>query len=110
MKQLLLNTTILLIMLSMVSLKVNANNLSVGGIYYNYTSENTVEVTYYGYGNSFNSYSGNVTIPASIVYNGKMYSVTSIGGSAFADCTALTSVVIPNSVKSVGMNAFIHCI
>ena len=109
MKKLLLNTTILLTLLSMVSLKVNANNLSVGGIYYNYTSENTVEVTYYGYGNSFNSYSGNVTIPASIVYNGKMYSVTSIGGSAFADCTALTSVVIPNSVKSVGMNAFSGC-
>ena len=33
-------------------------------------------------------------------------SVTSIGGSAFESCYALTSITIPNSVTSIGMYAF----
>jgi len=33
-------------------------------------------------------------------------SVTSIGESAFRDCTGLTSITIPNSVTSIGQSAF----
>ena len=36
-------------------------------------------------------------------------SVTSIGGSAFEDCTGLTSVTIGNSVESIGGSAFSGC-
>lgn len=35
--------------------------------------------------------------------------VTKIGGSAFEDCTSLTSVTIPNSVTSIGKWAFYGC-
>ena len=35
--------------------------------------------------------------------------VTSISGSAFARCYRLTSVTIPNSVKSIGSSAFYEC-
>ncbi len=35
--------------------------------------------------------------------------VTSIGSSAFSDCTGLTSITIPNSVTSIGSSAFIGC-
>ena len=36
-------------------------------------------------------------------------SVTSIGGSAFAGCTGLTSITIPDSVTSIGNWAFCGC-
>ena len=35
--------------------------------------------------------------------------VTSIGDSAFCNCTSLTSVTIPNSVTSIGDGAFASC-
>ncbi|MDE5565144.1 MAG: leucine-rich repeat protein [Oscillospiraceae bacterium] len=46
-----------------------------------------------------------VDIPAKI--DGK--SVTTIGLSAFADCTSLTTVTIPESVTMIGMGAFAGC-
>ena len=36
-------------------------------------------------------------------------SVTSIGTSAFVECTGLTSIEIPNSVSSIGRSAFYGC-
>ena len=51
------------------------------------------------------SASGKLIIPD--IYNG--LSVTGIGTSAFASCTALTSIVIPDSVISISFNAFGNC-
>ena len=95
------------------SISVSAEDFEVDGIYYNITSssDKTVEVTFRGnYYNSYsNEYSGAVTIPESVTYNGSDYSVTSIGDCAFCDCSGLTSVEIPNSVTSIGEGAFYSC-
>ena len=77
----------------------------VDGIYYNYVNDG-VEVTY---PDRYGVYSGDVTIPSSVTYNGNSYSVTSIGRYAFDDCSGLTSVTIPNSVTSIGEGAFYKC-
>ena len=53
-------------------------------------------------------YSGEIVIPESVEHEGTVYSVVSIGG-AFGYCPDLTSVTIPNSVKSIGNNAFYGC-
>ena len=90
-----------------------AEDFSVDGIYYNYLDgkTNEVEVTYQGkYSDLYsNEYSGSVTIPSTVTYNGTTYSVTSIGVQAFLSCSSLTSITIPNSVTSIGTQAFRSC-
>ena len=89
-----------------------ASDTKVSGIWYDFDdSSQTASVTFRGknYDEYQNEYSGSVTIPASVSYKGKTYSVTSIGDYAFRGCTGLTSVTIPNSVTSIGEMAFAGC-
>ena len=99
--------------LLLCSTSLLAHEFEAGGIYYNVTSEadRTVEVTFKGesYDSYSNEYSGSIIIPESVTYNGNIYSVTSIGDDAFAECSSLTSVTIPNSVTSIGDYAFEDC-
>jgi len=65
---------------------------------YNYTTNNGTITGYTGSG-------GAVSIPSTI--NG--LPATSIGSSAFQNCTDLTSITIPSSVTSIGAGAFAGC-
>lgn len=51
---------------------------------------------------------GTLRIPSVALFNGLSFEVTAIDNSAFMD-SGITSVIIPNSVKSIGSNAFSHC-
>ena len=53
--------------------------------------------------------SGDISIPATITYNGNTYTITSIGHNAFLMCYGLTSIDIPDSVTSIGNGAFSMC-
>ena len=97
-------TMLLLVLLSMMDIKVNAS--IIDGINYNINDENkTASVVKSSYGR----YSGHISIPESIEYNGEQYDVTSIGGSAFSGCSGLTSLTIPSSVTTIGESAFHGC-
>ena len=93
------------------SITASAHDFIVDGIYYGITSSTTVAVTYRGnYSDSYNNeYSGAVTIPSTVTYNSKTYSVTSIGSSAFYGCSSLTAITIPEGVTSIGSSAFSGC-
>ena len=79
----------------------------VNGIYYKKLTNNTVEVTYKEL--LAPSYSGDVTIPANVIYGGTTYKVTAIGEAAFYMCTGLTNVSMPNSITSINAMAFEKC-
>lgn len=53
-------------------------------------------------------YSGEIVIPANVSYDGADYTVTSIGYGAFSNSSVI-SVTLPNSVTSIGWNAFYKC-
>lgn len=54
-------------------------------------------------------YIGNIVIPSTVTYNGKVYNVTSIGRGAFFGCSSLTSVIISEGVTSIEHSAFDDC-
>ncbi len=105
----------LLTLIAVLSGSVNAlaYDFEVDGIYYNILSvqDKTVRVTYKEFSNGTykSDYSGDVVIPEQVQYNEELYSVTSIGNSAFYGCSSLASVTIPESVTSIGNRAFYGC-
>ena len=70
-----------------------------GDFEYGVLDDGMVEIT------GYNGSAKTVDIPKTI--DGK--SVTSIGGGAFAWCSSLTSITIPNSVTNIGIYAFREC-
>ena len=75
-----------------------AYDFNANGIYYNIIASSlSAEVTYAT--SSYNTYSGQVTIPAQVTHAGKTYKVTAVGDNAFRNCTSLTNVAIGSNVK-----------
>lgn len=95
------------------SLTVSAHDFEVDGIYYNIISEEElkVEVTFRGVhlDDYFDEYSGEITIPSTVIHDNKTYSVTSIGNQAFYCCGHLSSIRIPKEAIDIGYYTFCKC-
>ena len=100
----------LLMLALLLPATATAHDFEVDGIYY---LKNGTEATVTYKGSSCYSYSdeysGNLTIPETVTYNGTTYSVTSIGKQAFYGCRELTSVSIANTIIVIGNDAFSGC-
>ncbi len=102
-------THLLFILLALVltgASQASAYDFYTGGIYYAFGSGANVTVENKG---TFNTYSGNVTIPSSVTYGGNTYNVVGIGYQAFKNCTNLTGVTLPNSLTMLLNEAFRGC-
>ena len=100
---------------------------TVGGIYYKAVYEydddynliytTNVKVTNKLYSDNYsdifstasNSYSGNITIPATVVFDEVTYPVTKVGFGAFSVSAGLTSVTLPVGIDEIERNAFYSC-
>lgn len=97
-----------------VTTEMQAYDIKIGAIYYNYINNSTeLEVTYSESDEPLCtdswSYEGDVVIPEEVTILNRTRKVTRIGYGAFAHCHKLNSVVIPNSVRTISSYAFYHC-
>lgn len=67
----------------------------------------TVEVTEAD--GSIAYYTGDITVPETVEWNGRTFTVTAIGESAFYYNQDITSVNMPASITSIEHYAFSHC-
>ena len=84
---------------------------NIDGVYYRLVGNNEAVVTYKGKNpqSYSNEYAGHVVIPETVTWEGKKYKVKYIEAGAFERCDKLTSITIPSSIKSVGLEAFYMC-
>lgn len=124
-----LNQTLRTILFILAAIGTTSSALSydfeVNGIYYNINGDEA-SVTYHDYSkvtvtgssgsywfeyhyNYYAGYRGQVIIPETVTYNNMTYFVTKIGEHAFAECSGITSVIIPNTITVIEDNAFYAC-
>ena len=103
-----MKTGLTIILFTLNILKVFAFEFEVDGKYYNVINENSVEITFKD--SLYNSYTEkDIIIPNFVNYSGKEYKVTQIGKHAFAHCSGLHSIIIPESVIVIENSAFMSC-
>lgn len=86
-----------------ISITASAYDFEVDNMFYTVLSvpELTVSVAA-----SPDKYQGTITIPQSVEWSGRCFSVISIDRNAFYECGELKEIYIPTSIKTVGSNAF----
>ena len=100
--------SVLAVLVALCSLNVDAYNIERGveidGIYYNlYPEYEMAEVT-----TGDAKYTGDIVIPESFEHDGITYTVKYIE-NAFYRCGDITSIIIPNSITSIGSMSFLYC-
>lgn len=86
---------------------------AIGNLQYYVLDDGTVGVTVgrdeYGGMLDSNLFVGELSIPASVTYDGATYTVSEIGYQGFYNCDKLTSVSIPSTIKYIDSGAFSGC-
>ena len=101
---------LLSVLLLFIPFWADAFDFEVNGIYYNIISKEakTCEVTYRDQISSH--YYGDVILKEEAKYQGVTYKVTRIKSNAFYGQNRLSSIIIPNSISTIGEYAFYECL
>lgn len=89
-----------------VSTFAKAYDFSVDGLYYSVIDQSGPFVSVVS---GDVKYSGDLTIPNTVTYEGTTYTVTEMGSSAFYGCVGLASIVINDHIKTIPYYAFGDC-
>ena len=92
--------------LLMVSSFLSAQTSTIDGVNYKVTS--TMDKTATVSGQEIKQ-SRELVIPAVVKINSVDYTVTAIDGGVFNECSYLTAISIPSSIKTIGNKAFAGC-
>ncbi|MBQ9555386.1 MAG: leucine-rich repeat protein [Muribaculaceae bacterium] len=104
-KQLLIQALVLTAVLVTSVFQLRAYDFVKDGIYYTVSGTNATVAN----NGSFNTYSGNIIIPATVTNNGTTYNVVTIGYQSFKDCSGLTGISLPEGIVYVMNEAFMNC-
>lgn len=104
MKQLFKNSILLSIIICF-NTYAQAYDFEMDGIYYIY--DKSTQSAFVTFGDI--KYKDHVVIPSSVTYNGRTLEVVAIGIGAFQECEELTSIDIPNSIKTIKKYGFEGC-
>ena len=93
---------LMLIVVVLCCINSSAFDFEANGMYFNIisASDRTVSLTYKD--DTFNTYSGDVVIPASVTYNGMEFTVENVDYRTFRDCKDLKSITLPKGLKNFG--------
>lgn len=95
------------LILTLLPMVASADVVEINGVWYNLIPKgNIAEVTCNPSGEK---YSGDLKIEGKITVDNTVYIVEKISKSAFISCEKLTSLAIPNTVKTVDEYAFNNC-
>lgn len=97
------------IALVMLPMMLFAEEVQINGIWYNMIYKSKTAEVIKNPNNDWSDYSGNISIPETLNYNGENYTVNSIARLAFCNPSGLKqlkSVSIPPTIKSIGYMAF----
>ena len=95
-----------MLLLALMPLAASACDFEAGGLFYSRLSGNTVEVSEVPPGS--NRYAGDVQIPEVVRFDGTEYVVTRIGDKSFQGCD-ITLVSLPSTLTAIGDRAFEFC-
>ena len=82
---------------------------SLTKVNYTGTIDQWVEIEFYGYESNPLSYAGKLYINNELVTEANIITATKISDCAFFNCNSLESVIIGDSVESIGSSAFFGC-
>lgn len=102
---------VLLLLVYLCKIQCFAYDVKIEELYYNvYAATNTATVAKPPvYNTSMKAmYTGDITIPETIEYNGRTLTVTGLETGAFSE-SEITSIEFPNSLSNIGVETFENC-